>query len=294
MGYWICVFNLFYYHVRHSKKFTIYYTVYTWAFVVLLLCFIAMATSKTNRTLLLNPVYYMMFAFPLILLNKSGIIRYTFLGLLFIAIIISYKRSAMFSYVIATIIYLFYDAKMNKVSNKKIWKVILGSVILAYVGYYIYLKLTIRLDLDWISRMEALRYDRGSGRADIWKNVISYFFSNSPFNWIFGYGYRSSYFLGAAHNDLLEILFDFGFLGLFSYIAFLICIGKCFFKMKRENYANYPAFAFSLVIFFMGTLFSQVVIYPYWFIGMVIFWGITIADFKNSKEGEKVENIMAL
>ena len=63
--------------------------------------------------------------------------------------------------------------------------------------------------------------------------------------------------------------------------------------MKRCKYRHLDAFAVSLVTFFWGTMFSMLVILPYWFLSLAFFWGWVIADFHNAKEyrdSEKIKN----
>ena len=53
--------------------------------------------------------------------------------------------------------------------------------------------------------------------------------------------------------------------------------------MKRLKYEHFDAFAVSLVWFAFGSMFSILVNRPEWFLGMAMFWGITVADFENAK-----------
>ncbi len=89
--------------------------------------------------------------------------------------------------------------------------------------------------------LSAIVSDGGSGRLDIWRNSLKLFFQGNPMRWLFGYGeggihIRLSFLYTATmHNQLLQQLVNYGFLGLAFYCAMLIQAWKFY---RRE----FPAY----------------------------------------------------
>ncbi|MBN1601403.1 MAG: O-antigen ligase family protein [Chitinispirillaceae bacterium] len=136
-------------------------------------------------------------------------------------------------------------------------------------------------------RMNSISEDGGSGREE----MATYLFNNIPNipidKLMFGYGY-----LGAmqftpmhlsAHNDFLEVLYDYGLIGFTVYLWFYILFFrkiKLLIKQKSE-YAAPLAAGFALLCIL--SMISHIIIFPYfaWFaIFLGVFDGITAEKLK--------------
>ena len=140
--------------------------------------------------------------------------------------------------------------------------------------------------LDWAGRMGGLVETGGSGRIDIWRRALSAI-KSQPGYLLLGHGYGAlASDIRWAHNDVVEIFYDFGLMGLALYLVFIGKLIRIFFEMKKFGYRHFGAFAVSMVWWFWGAMTDVFVNYPYWFLGIALFWGITIADFENAKKQE--------
>ncbi len=297
MSYWVCVLIISYYAVLHFNTFK--YHVVIVAVLLPVLFYFFYSTMSIYRgggrdELALNPVFYISFLLPAVLLLRSKVFKICCVLLIFAAILLSYKRSAMFAF--ATSVPVYFYAYLNSSTNtklKKLTTVVFGGTFLLLLLIFSYNYISAAGGLGWAERLEGLTTDRGSGRLDRYIGYMGLLGSQSLYHWILGHGYNYTQFTpyGFAHNDIIEVLYSFGLLGLTFYFLFIGQLVKIFFEMKRYKYSHFDAYAVSLVIFFWGSMFSMLITTPYWFLNMALFWGWVIADFHNAKSEGDPERI---
>lgn len=119
------------------------------------------------------------------------------------------------------------------------------------------------------SRFRDLKSDGGSGRIEIYTSVIKAYLSNNMSGLLFGNGVESTKLVTkglTAHNDLLEILYDYG---LVSFIVILLLYKNMLSKLvtlyKKNSELTY-AFSASFMLFVILTNISHVIVYPHFLI----------------------------
>lgn len=295
MFYWVAVMVLSYYAVLHLKTVKFHVALVVLALPFLLYSFYVMRNAEATYSgkLLLNPVYFIAYLMPVILLLRSNILKAGGLLLIFVVVVLSYKRLAIMAYGSSMLVYFYYLSLSG--SKAKVWRtltILLGACVFIAVLALSFKYLAGAFGLDWGGRMGDIVEGGGGGRTVIWKTLLSEL-AAQPAYWLFGKGYMATQMtsISWAHNDFLEIFYDFGLIGLTIYLMFVVKIVKIFFEMKKFKYKHYAAFAVSLVWFAWGSMFSMLVIMPYWFLSLPFFWGITIADFENAKSQEYISEI---
>ena len=290
MSYWVWVLIISYYSVLHlnTLKFHVF-IVGVFLPVLFFLLLVVVNTSKgrsSQSDLVLNPVFYITFLMPVILLLRSKILKISGLLLIFAAILISYKRSSLLAFITSIPVYLYAQSAIS-MSGKftKLTKITFGGVFLFLLLVFTFNYVSSSIGLDWTGRVESLTSDRGSGRLDKYEGYIGLLGSQSFVQWIVGNGHNATEQtdFGFAHNDIIEVLYNFGLMGLMFYLLFIGQLAKIFFEMKKYKYIHFDAFAISLVVFFWGSMFSMLIMVPYWFLNLAFFWGWVIADFHNAK-----------
>lgn len=236
--------------------------------------------EESQGVLLLNIVFFLLFLMPLIMLLKSNKFKYLYILVIFSAIIMSSKRSAIIAFVAAIAVYFIFQIKKQKKATGKLGQILL-VVILIVIAVTVFDNLSMNYNLDIIGRMESISDDGGSGRTRIWGRMWDYMKDQTIFEWMMGHGYRTTGEFGGAHNDFLEILYDYGIVGFLLFLMFIIKIIKYFFQMNAVNYKHTDSFAVSLVILIVEAAVSQVIIMPYWFLLMSLYWGYVIADYEK-------------
>ena len=128
------------------------------------------------------------------------------------------------------------------------WLLLVGLIV---SGYYLYGVVSETVTF----RFNQLEEDGGSGRNIIYERIF-YSFQQSEWNEkLFGQGYQSVVNInnGAlAHNDLLQLLYDFGVVGVGLFLMFFLSLVFSVidrFSRRNANKTLYAAFVSSLLLF---------------------------------------------
>lgn len=226
----------------------------------------------------LNSVFYVLLLMPIILCINNNIHRNILIVLIAISSVISLKRTALIIFILCYAIFMVAE---NKTSTKKMIKILISIIVFVAIIYWIQTK----FGIDMISKMKNMAEDRGSGRSDIYSILIREFF-NRPFNEIlFGGGTYAVVNIigGTAHNDFLEVVYDFGILGFLIYFGIYGFLIKKYIKMRKANYKLKTQFLISIICFFIMSMLSHVIMIPTYILHFAIFWGIILNDFSKFK-----------
>jgi O-antigen ligase len=187
----------------------------------------------------------------------------------------------------------------NRVLLFAIFGSILANIALTETNFYI------------IEKINNSQIDEGSGRLDIYQETWQQNLNKPLINQMFGSGHNAVA-LGysqasimeiksrSAHNDFLEILFDYGITGIAIYLYFIVSLIKVLKKSKQYNKKLYVILISSLLVFFLLSMYSHLNLYPENYIFIVAVWGYYCAqlDSKTSKrklsfivDENEIENI---
>ena len=208
--------------------------------------------------------YYTLYILPLVFLCKSKTIRIVATIVATIVIISSLKRSGVVAIVLAIFVYVI----TNQYIKKKLTPTaILGMLIILILFGLFFFVFASMGDETVIERFENIGNDNGSGRLVVWE-MTSKMISRLDFgNLLIGEGYNSvlpnSPVNLSAHNDFLEIIYDYGLIGFALYVCAFLSV--CFYTVKmvasKSLYA--PSMAMLLVIYLIQSMISHIIIY-YW------------------------------
>lgn len=219
---------------------------------------LAEADLYNSENFVSNTGYFFVALMPCIFLlgKKRFLSIVSFLFILFF-IIQSAKRGALIAALICSLIFFYYQFKMIDPRKR------LQEYIISIVVTFILLKFSFDLyySSDFLVKRMGQIDEGGSGRdiiyENLWNNWIE---SNSIINYIFGFGFVSTILYSGtghlAHNDWLELLTNFGLIGIYIYFIFFLSIFYIFFAKKID--INLRLMLLSVVL--MGifqTLFSM-------------------------------------
>lgn len=284
MIYWSSTFVITYYFSRQLISLKKVLWIIAYSLPVFFIAFIIVVNQNIDSAsiLLLNNVYYIFFLLPFILSLRPQLIRSIGVLIIFAAIVISLKRTALLSISISLIFIYFYKlTDFNRIIFRKVISIFIFFMVI-FAGYLIFNDLTQSYHLSWYERLVSISTDNGSNRLLIWEKIITVLKNQELYYWLIGRGYLASEVFGAAHNDFLEILYDFGLVGLLLYLIFITKLIHYYFKMKKAHYFLSPAYGVSIIMFLMSSMLSQLIIYPYWFILLVVYWGLIIPNFEKT------------
>ena len=228
-----------------------------------------------------NTSYTVLYFLPMMLCVPKIWLRYVAIILTIITVMFSLKRGGFIAVIIGVVVY-FYISQV-KIDGKRLkmwgWLVLL---VLGIGGYWAIVRVNnMLLDNMMFDRIAIIEETGGSGRANIYKNVFDLIGLDGIVPLLFGHGWRATadytYSHLTAHNDFLEILFDFGITGLVFYIAMIVeslNVARILIRKKSE-YA--PAMGASLAIFLVNSMVSHIMIYCQYLLIFAMFWGFISA-----------------
>ena len=280
--YWFAIYYIFYRYASYNDVEWICKVFY----ILLCICFVLYLISIKNarliekfekNDLLLNTVYYLLFLFPMVLLSKQKWQVFFGAAMVFISVSISNKRTALLAFLLCALFWMLKSLKGKKLSIRV---GLLCLFVAVYVSGFYFFNYLIRLfGVNIVDRLEGAMSNGGtwSGRTEIWTSLLDYIKSDNIIFNLVGRGYRSmskaKMGLSEAHNDFLQILFDYGVFGLVLFVTFIVQLIHRAVQLSRENSKMSLAFSISLVLYMTCAMVSQVMVYPYWFLGIAALWG---------------------
>lgn len=183
-----------------------------------------------------------------LMLEGNKIIKTFFYVMLVTVAILSIKRSIIVGVVSCSLVYAILSEHRKVFSKWYFWIVLAGVLLL---GYYLYGVVSETI----IYRFTRLEEDGGSGRDYIYDVILSSFHQSEWQAKLFGHGYQSVTAINdwkLAHNDLLQLLYDYGIIGVGLYLLLLLSLVALVIKkfLKRDvNKTLYAAFVSSITLF---------------------------------------------
>ena len=199
--------------------------------------------------------FYIVAYLPFVFLIKNRPLKTVMICLFAVLAVISFKRSIIIGFLICLFVY-FVTSYKEYLSKWYRWLLLIAVFVF---GYYLYNEFSETLT----ARFSKLETDQGSDRLVIYNQIFNRLSHSNFIDLAFGHGFKSVKSIDAehrlAHNDFLELIYDFGIVGLVIYILFIFSLLKSALKL-RTNKSLFPAFLGSLA-FFISIAFSNCVIY---------------------------------
>lgn len=238
-----------------------------------------------------NIVFCVLTVFPWILLQKNKKLTLIFCLITMVAVLFSNKRSAMiiiFLCIIPVVKYYF----QYKFKTKHLFILLSAAILFAITFSYINDNY---LDNRIGERFSSVSEDGGSGRDRIWLYTWNGYQNSSFINQIFGNGHYKVSKLGqatAAHNDFLEVLFDYGAIGFLIYIFIHLCIFRRLIYLRKKKHPFANSYATMWIIFFVMSLVSILIVQQRYLIYMGVYWG-AIEGYLVSQSKTKTRVILS-
>ena len=233
--------------------------------------------------------YFPLFILPLLLLPSSRVIRYASIAITAIIIISSIKRGGLIALGAGLVVYVLVEQMVSGKSASRKWLAIIAMIIMMGTALH-FLKKSETTNI--IERIASIKDDGGSDRDVVWADTYANIQNRDVFSRMVGNGYRSaqrvSHYNLPAHNDILEIWYDFGGIGIIMYgIAFFsLCFYVWRVYKRKSRYA--PHLALTMTIYFFISMISIVILY-FWLALLMVTIGILagLADRELDEENEQ-------
>lgn len=193
--------------------------------------------------------YYPLYLLPIALTSNKKWIRYIAIVLISIVLFSSLKRGGVVALVLGMAAYVIVNQYM-KHQFTFVFRSIILLVILLVIGY---------IGVQYFGESLIERFlneddTTGSGRTEIWASLYARMQDQDYTAWLFGNGHlatmRDSSLHLSAHNDFLEIIYNYGIFSLLAYICFLLSILRYTLQAIRHEskYAANLAMLFTIYV----------------------------------------------
>lgn len=233
-----------------------------------------------------NGAYTLLYFLPFVLCIRKGYFRFGGIVIIFVALLLSLKRGGLLAFALAAIVYMIINTVSY--SGKKIgfWHIIVSViVVVGLIFLYVYFDQMTGNILT--ARFQSIQDDGGSGRLDIFTVVWNHIKNASFINIVFGHGWdavRMQCGLDiSAHNDFLEILYDFGIIVFALYILFYIKLYKFVRRLiKRRSFYAAP-YGAAFILLAVNSTVSHIIFYPKYAILFALFFGLMSVPINKEK-----------
>lgn len=235
---------------------------------------------------LISTAYYTLFFLPFALLSDKKVIKWGGTVLVLYTLLLCMKRTGFIAFVAGIVIYILVEYRSAPKGSKKRAFVLLGGL-LALTAMYFFIMENTRGTFSVIDRLLSTGQTSNEGREDVWPVVISMIRHSDIIALIFGHGFdtviENSPLALSAHCDFLEVIYDYGVSGLLLYLTFYKRLWNGFIKMYRQGSELAAPMSFTFVTAFVVSLFSHLIIFPTYFLGFCLFWGLAMGSVDSEE-----------
>lgn len=251
-----------------KKIFTLIFIFMSITYIILTLFYNEITRTSEG----INSVYYPLLLFPLIISSNKKLVKFLLWALIIIVTLVSLKRTAILA------LFLMIFASMSVEYYLKNKKVSLKPILLSIVLILLIIYVSNLFNFNFFERFNNITNDEGSGRIDIYSKVIFALQQNSFIEWLIGHGFEGvtihSGIGTSAHNDFLEVLYDFGLIGFSLYLLLIGTLAhKVIIQIRNRDWITINL-VMSLVLFFVISIFSNLISIPTYFLITCYLWGI--------------------
>ena len=221
-----------------------------------------------------NIIFYSLMLLPWISIIHNKKFKWIIIVLLSLCTLLSIKRSSAIIMMCSVIIIYYSDFLRNKkIKLSTIFAGFIVVICLVGISYFASDKVDVV-----VQRFELIEEAGGSGRDGIYEDVYNRYLSSSIVKQILGHGFDgvrrdSSYIIPvSAHNDFLEVLYDFGVIGFLLYVLIHFSLIKWSIQLFRARSRLAFPVLISYVCFLVMSIVSHLVLYPTYFGLLVAFW----------------------
>ncbi len=242
-----------------GRGFCVMLLIYAYGFLSIMF---ELLLSGSNIQMIVS--YYTVFVLPLIMLTCGKKTCVVFVLITLLVLIMSMKRGG----IVALFCGLAAYGVTYVLSSKKInVAAIIGGVVASLLFAWLFVYVGSSDETNVVQRFEGVEDDNGSGRTAVWYNTIQLIENSDFLPLIFGHGYnkvvKETIYGLSAHNDFLEITYDYGAVGLILYMSAFVSLAFMVLRLIRGKSPDAPAMAMFFTIYLILSMISHVMIYTW-------------------------------
>ena len=207
--------------------------------------------------------------------------------LLIAATMISFKRTSMLAIGFALAAYFY--LKYGKGNSIKMKATFIYCIILLVIAVLI---MNVYTNGRLFDRFLEIESTGGNGRERIWQKTWNVFVDSPLLNKLFGHGHNmlNERIYRSAHNDFLEVLYDYGLCFSVLYVSFVLKMFGAILFAKKKKMSYYPLFMGFFGLFMVISMFSHALLYSYVAFPIFSLLGALYAKAIPNKEIEDIMN----
>ena len=246
-----------------------------------------------NHDFILNGSYIILCFLPIVLCLKIRLAKIVCILIISVIVLFSSKRGGTIALGVSLLLY--YDYYLNYNKKNKRHKTLSNIVVLTlalFLSLFIFDEMNNLTGNLLSSRFIELQKDTGTDRQNVYKKTYNMIMTSSESDLLLGHGWnavvKDSSLSLSAHNDLLEVIYDFGVFVFLIYLSFFIAAIGYFIKMRKKQSVYTGQFASALSITFVLSLVSHIIIYPS--LLLVVVMTFILLTSLNQNQTDKHEN----
>jgi len=236
-----------------------------------------------NQFVETNTSYYLLYITPILCcVCDKKYHKYIFIAVI-IAIIMSNKRGGFLGLLLGILLYYYIEKKETFWKRSDFFGKSILFLFMAVFVFCLFVIVDIILGGSTGERLFLLSEDEGSGRTQIYEETWQLIMSSGTAGQMFGHGFNQvktmTTWSVTAHNDILEIIYDFGWICAALYMFFIISGFRYSFKHSKD--LTNPVRGMSFGILAACMMVSIVVIRVDYFNLLALFWGASSGTLNN-------------
>lgn len=284
---WPLTFVAYYLYIRDNFFTPLFRTVFVLGCLACALAMIIALRTKGMTNSYAGSVYQLISFIPMCLFLLKGRSRWIIFCIIALLTLFSLKRAGTITIALGFIAYYLCTFRNNNKKTGGILKGALVAILFFLIGGAVLPNLEVGQNI--LRRFDSLSEDGGSGRSDIWENVLRAFKQSPYINKIVGHGYhalpievRPDGNVMYAHNSYLETLYDLGLIGFVWLIMIVLVLLLFLIKMIFLKNGLAPIGAFAMCIIIMFSMFSYFFDECGTILMIASFWGIFMGQCDKS------------
>lgn len=227
-----------------------------------------------------SDIYYPLALLPVVLLLTRPQMSIIPLFAIIAGIIVSGKRGGLI--MVALVAFIYYTFGNFKGKGRTVLMLLL-FVAVAFIASFMMEYIDSTYGLHTVDRMLNSADDGGSGRLWRWRRIWDTMGVSSFWDLLVGHGFGAIFsFGGRAHNDFLEIFYNFGFLAFVFYVLFFISLISLNIKQYRNKYPNAKFLTCSIIVSLVLAMVSFFVVEPTYVLSSMFTTGLLLGDWTRN------------
>ncbi len=262
----ICTLMITYNHMMNHGECRWLKWMFCGMFVVFTIGFFQIMLSLLSMGAVIQMVvsYLTLYMLPLVMLTNGRKINILFILLTMLVLTMSLKRGGIAAMGLGLVVYgltYLFSARQLKRST------IIGSVLLLVVLVGVFIVVATSDEANLVERFANMETDEGSGRSAVWYTAVQLIENSDFIPLLFGHGYdqvaMNSFYGLSAHNDFLEVTYDYGLIGVILYLMAGVALFLQIVRLIRRKSPHAPIMAMFFTIYFAISMVSHIIVYPW-------------------------------